>query len=181
MGELNIENVVGSGQLDAELDLTSLTEALGDRTRYEPEFHPGMYLRLCGEDGPLTTIYRTGKFHIVGAKSEDELHKIKEDTVSALSVVTEFDLSISQFKTQNFVCSGDVNHELDLAALSVGLGTEQTEYEPEQFAGLIYIPRTVDCTVLIFRSGKLIITGGNSFSDTKKAFNEVINRINQFL
>lgn len=181
MEKVKIENIVGSGQLDAEFDLSSTTEALGEQAQYEPETYPGMYLRIRGEDGPLTTVYRTGKFIVVGAESTEELHSVKEEAVNTLSLSTDMKLEINWFKIQNMVCTGDVGQELELSTLAIGLGVEETEYEPEQFAGLLYNPQSVDCTVMIFRTGKVIITGTTKVSDSEEAYAEVINRIEGLL
>ncbi|MHC3378194.1 TATA-box-binding protein [Haloarcula sp. H-GB5] len=181
MPNVAIENIVGSGQFIAEFDLMSLAEEFGEQAEYEPEIYPGMYLRFRGEDGPLTTVYRTGKFIVVGAKTVDELYDVKEAAVRRLSDVMDTDLTIDWFKIQNFVCSGDVGRELELATLAVGLGVEQTEYEPEQFAGLLYKPNNVDCTVMIFRTGKLIVTGATSLSDAEEAYDEITSRIDELL
>ena len=45
---------------------------------------------------------------------------------------------------------------------SDGLGLENVEYEPEQFPGLVYRIKQPKVVVLIFSSGKLVITGGKS-------------------
>jgi len=51
---------------------------------------------------------------------------------------------------------------LNLNAVALGLGLENIEYEPEQFPGLVYKIKRPKVVVLIFRSGKLVITGGKS-------------------
>jgi len=181
MRKVKIVNIVGSEQLETEFDLFSITEALGEQAQYEPEIYPGMYLRVRGEDEPLATVYRTGKFIVVGAESVDELHSVKEEAIKTLSLVTDMEVNVDWFKIQNIVCSSDAGHELKLTTLSIGLGVEQTEYEPEQFAGLLYKPQSVDCTVMIFRTGKMIITGATTLSDAKEAHTEVTNRIEGLL
>jgi transcription initiation factor TFIID TATA-box-binding protein len=45
---------------------------------------------------------------------------------------------------------------------AVALGLENIEYEPEQFPGLVYRIKVPKVVVLIFSSGKLVITGGKS-------------------
>jgi len=49
-----------------------------------------------------------------------------------------------------------------LNAVALGLGFENIEYEPEQFPGLVYRIKQPKVVVLIFGSGKLVITGGKS-------------------
>jgi transcription initiation factor TFIID TATA-box-binding protein len=47
-------------------------------------------------------------------------------------------------------------------AVALGLGFENIEYEPEQFPGLVYRIKQPKVVVLIFSSGKLVITGGKT-------------------
>jgi len=177
MSTLEVVNIVGSEQLATEFDLVSLSEDVGDQARYEPEMYPGMYLHVEGENGPLTTVYRTGKFIVVGATNLDELHRVKEAAVELLSETVGRELAIEWFRVQNFVCSGDVGRELDLSALTVALGMERTEYEPEQFAGLLYEPEDAACTVMLFRTGKVIVAGAASQEVAEAGFAEVVDRI----
>ena len=60
---------------------------------------------------------------------------------------------------QNLVITHDVGAKLNLPYLSVALPMERTEYEPEQFPGLIYRLDYPKVVCLIFGSGKMVITG----------------------
>jgi transcription initiation factor TFIID TATA-box-binding protein len=62
------------------------------------------------------------------------------------------------FEHSTSVFMEDLEREVNLSALAVALGMEDTEYEPEQFPGLIY---RADCgsTLLVFALGKVIISG----------------------
>lgn len=51
------------------------------------------------------------------------------------------------------------DQSLNLNALAIGLGLEVTEYEPEQFPGLVYRPAEAANVVLLFTSGRVVITG----------------------
>jgi transcription initiation factor TFIID TATA-box-binding protein len=158
---VEIVNAVGSGSFDREFDLSVVAEDLGSLAEFDEEKYPGMYVSLS-EDSPLATIYRTGKFIITGASSIDELYDLKEDLVDILiepGIILEDD--IEWFRVQNLVCTTVLNANLNLNALAIGLGLEQTEYEPEQFPGLIYRSPDFDCVVLIFSTGKAVITGSS--------------------
>jgi transcription initiation factor TFIID TATA-box-binding protein len=65
---INVVNVIGSGLLDAEFDLERVAADIGSIAEYDPDKYPGMYLRF-GEDAPLITVYRTGKYIVTGADS----------------------------------------------------------------------------------------------------------------
>jgi transcription initiation factor TFIID TATA-box-binding protein len=47
------------------------------------------------------------------------------------------------------------------------LGLEQTEYEPEQFPGLIYRNPGFECVALIFSTGKAVITGSSDLEEAE--------------
>lgn len=64
---------------------------------------------------------------------------------------------VDEFEVKNVVVTADIGQELNLDALAIVLGLEKTEYELEQFPGLIY--RSDYSTILIFAAGKIVITG----------------------
>jgi transcription initiation factor TFIID TATA-box-binding protein len=179
MSNLRVVNIVGSGAFDLELDLVALSNALGGRAEYEPEIYPAMYLRVCGQDGPLATIYRTGKFIIVGSDNEENLFYVKEEVVKAITEAIERPMKFEWFEIQNYVHKGDIGRELDLNALAIGLGLTKIEYEPEQFPGIIYRPDKYGCVILIFRSGKVVVTGTESKSDAETAYREIVEKIEE--
>ena len=70
---MEVVNVVGSGSLDLEFDLGKVSADLGSVAEYDPDKYPGMYIRF-GDDSPLITLYRTGKYIVTGADSEKKSH-----------------------------------------------------------------------------------------------------------
>jgi len=85
-----------------------------------------------------------------------------------ISVIDEPDV-----KVQNIVASADLGTDLNLNAIAVGLGLENVEYEPEQFPGLVYRLTDPRVVVLIFGSGKMVVTGGKSPEDAQKAVEKI--------
>ena len=79
-----IVNVIGFGSLDAEFDLERVAANIGPTAEYDLDKYPGMYLRF-GEDTPLITVYRTGKYIVTGADSEEEAHAIQERLLNLLA------------------------------------------------------------------------------------------------
>jgi transcription initiation factor TFIID TATA-box-binding protein len=171
---VKVVNMVGSGSLDIEIDLGTLSEEIGQpRARYDPEKYPGMYLRF-EEDGPLVTVYRTGKYVITGPTSKQELFDLRERFLKFLSDMDVIENAADEwFSVQNYVCTEDLGQTLDLSALAIGLGLERTEYEPEQFPGLIYSPEARDGVVLLFATGRIVITGCRSINEAKSIFNDL--------
>jgi transcription initiation factor TFIID TATA-box-binding protein len=80
---------------------------------------------------------------------------------------------------QNIVSSADLGHTLNLNALAIGLGLEDVEYEPEQFPGLVYRMDDPDVVILLFGSGKIVITGGKRTADAAEAVDVIVDRIDE--
>jgi transcription initiation factor TFIID TATA-box-binding protein len=81
------------------------------------------------------------------------------------------------FSIQNYVCTGELGQSLNLNALAIGLGLEKTEYEPEQFPGLIYRPLGADSVVLLFASGRVVITGSPDIEAAERALSMLKDKI----
>jgi transcription initiation factor TFIID TATA-box-binding protein len=85
------------------------------------------------------------------------------------------------FRIQNLVCTAELGKSLNLNALAIGLGLESTEYEPEQFPGLIYRPTGVDSVVLLFASGRVVITGSPNLNTAEQTFDALREEVTDLL
>lgn len=174
--DVKIVNIVGSAALGIEIDLYTLAEDIPE-AEYNPDNYHGMYLRF-GDDAPLVTLYRSGKYIITGANSTEELFELRGEVIEQLAEIGIVSDGVDDgFSIQNFVCQGDTGQTVNLNAAAIGLGLEQTEYEPEQFPGLVYRPDKYDCVLLLFASGKVIITGASKIEMAQQAFTDLVRRI----
>ena len=80
-----------------------------------------------------------------------------------------------EYKVQNIVTSADLGTPINLNKIAVGFNLDRIEYEPEQFPGLVYRLEEPKVVVLLFGSGKLIITGGKLPEDARKAVIKIIS------
>lgn len=178
--EVNVVNVVGSGKLGVELDLPALASDLAAETKYDPDEHTGMHVRL--KRGALITLYRTGSYHIVGVDSEKALFDARD---AFLETVREVGLDVPSsedpFNVRNLVTTTSLGESVNLNALAIGLGLEQVEYEPEQFPGLVYRPAEFDAVVLVFGSGKMVVTGVTSVEAAKRVRKSVAGEVDRLL
>lgn len=151
---------MGGGQLGCELDLEVVVEALQEhQSDMESNFHgPSTVTVRLDSDGPAITLYRTGTFQIRGTESGEALFAEKEKFISEL-VAIGIAVTDPEFEQKNAVYLDDLDQELQLETLAVSLGLEHVEYEPEQFPGAIYRPPDMDAILLIFATGKTIISG----------------------
>jgi TATA-box binding protein (TBP), component of TFIID and TFIIIB len=124
---------MGSGSLGQELDLRSLVGDLVENaeTPIDTNFtSEGMVTLYFGEDSPAYSLYRTGTFQIRGAETEADL----EDAESYLRTVLS-DVGVEmpeyEFRHVTSVFVGTLDTEVNLEALTIALGLENTEYETE--------------------------------------------------
>lgn len=174
---VSVENVVASGSLGIEIDLEAVADELSEIVEYDPEKYPGAYFRF-DESAPLITVYRTGKYIITGAGSEEEASATRTEFLQLLAdndIIPE--TGDEWYSIQNYVCMADIGQELNLSALAIGLGLEVTEYEPEQFPGLVYRLTDYDCVLLVFASGKVIITGTTDVESAEEVVTNFLDEI----
>jgi transcription initiation factor TFIID TATA-box-binding protein len=74
-------------------------------------------------------------------------------------------------KVENIVASTSFAEKLDLDMISQSL--EETEYEPEQFPGLVYRIKEPKVAMLLFGSGKIVCTGARKVSDVSVAVDKL--------
>ena len=178
---VKIVNVVGSGLLDAEFDLERVAADIGSIAEYDPDKYPGMYLRF-EEDASLITVYRTGKYIVTGADSEEEAHAIRERFLNLLAANRMITAPNDEwFRIQSLVCTAELGESLNLNALAIGLGLEKAEYEPEQFPGLIYRPPGANSVVLLFASGRVVITGSPDLDAAEETFTALRDEVTDLL
>lgn len=178
---LRIVNVVASGTLGRELDVYTVAEDIDAPVVKFPETsysHPVVYLR-SREEGPMATVFRSGSYHITGGDSVEETEELKEWLVTRLHRLgIEVDAT---FDIRNVVVVGDLATDVDLNQLVVHLGLTQTEYEPEQFPGVIYRPSGFSCVFLIFASGRVVVTGADSADTAFNGFDQLKTELSTVL
>ena len=76
---------------------------------------------------------------------------------------------------ENVVASASVDQKIDLNDVTKKF--PQTEYHPEQFPGLVFRLDNPRTATLIFRTGKMVCTGGKSEAMSIKAVNTVVNKL----
>jgi len=174
---IQIENVVASSDIGQELALEQLATDLRG-AEYNPDDFPGVVYRL---DDPksATLIFHSGKVVCTGTNSVDDVHAALEIVFEDLRELGIDVVSGPEIEVQNIVSSAGLGQSLNLNAIAIGLGLEQVEYEPEQFPGLVYRLDDPDVVVLLFGSGKLIITGGNDTDQAQQALLSVHDRLTE--
>lgn len=173
---ISIRNLVGSFEIGRRLDLNALAVDIPD-AEYHSETHSNMVYRSPDYESLTVLVPASGRVTVVGAKSKDEL---VEGARSFIEILESLGIEVkgrpNDLKIQNIVGTGEVGRELDLGALVVGLGLEDSEYNPEQFPGLIYRKPNLP-VILLFGSGKIVITGGKTYSQVLEGYETITEKI----
>lgn len=178
---VEIVNIVSTGSLGVELDLEKIASDVETIGEYDPNKHPGMYFRFEDESS-IVTLYRTGKYIVTGAKSMNDAYAIRDRFLHLLSNEGMIENADDEwFQVQNLVCTAELDQTVDLNSLAIGLGLEKTEYEPEQFPGLIYRPNESDGVFLLFSSGRVVITGDSDIDSVEQEFKNLNNKVQKIL
>lgn len=108
---------------------------------------------------PRTTalIFSSGKMVCTGAKSEEQ-SRLAARKYARVVQKLGFPAKFLDFKIQNMVGSCDVKFPIRLEGL-VLTHQQFSSYEPELFPGLIYRMIKPRIVLLIFVSGKVVLTG----------------------
>ena len=165
--EVQIENIVATVILEHPLDL-SLIETKLPEVDYNPDQFPGLVYRL---DQPKVTalIFKSGKMVVTGAKSVNQLVFAVKKILKTLMNKGIPIYGKPQIQIQNIVASANLGMMVDLEKAALALPGSM--YEPEQFPGLIYRMEKPVVVLLIFSSGKMVITGAKREEEVVKAVN----------
>jgi transcription initiation factor TFIID TATA-box-binding protein len=172
---ITIQNVVASTAIGQEIDLKSVTLAL-EGADYDPEQFPGLVYRTR-EPKTAALIFRSGKIVCTGAKSIEDVDRGLKKVFGKMNSVGIKVAGTPDITVQNIVASADLGSVLNLNAIAIGLGLENIEYEPEQFPGLVYRIDKPKVVVLLFGSGKLVVTGGKKPQDAEEAVERIVREL----
>lgn len=164
--KIKIENVVASTDIKKIISLDKLLGIL-EASEYEPEQFPGLVYRL-DEPRVATLIFRSGKIICVGARSTIAAKVALKKTVKKIKRigirVNEENIKV---KIENIVVAVNLEKDLNLDQLAFQL--EDSEYEPEQFPGLVYRIFEPKVAFLLFSSGRVVCAGAKSMDSVKIA------------
>jgi transcription initiation factor TFIID TATA-box-binding protein len=171
--EVQVVNIVVSTSLEHDIPLEKMAATLSN-TEYNPEQFPGLVIRIK-EPKTSALIFSSGKVVCTGART---LEKVEESIVKIIKSLEKIGIKITikpVIKIQNIVASGTIGMDLNLNVLAMKL--ENTEYEPEQFPGLVYKLPSAKATFLLFSNGKIVCTGTKSEQEVHQAMDILIDNL----
>lgn len=153
--DLKVQNIVATTSLGKPISLSKFARTQTN-TEYNPEQFPGLVLRIKKPKSAVL-VFSSGNLVCTGTKS---IAQVKEVIAQVIKQIAKIGVNITEkpkITVQNIVASGSIDLSLNLNILSLKL--ENTEYEPEQFPGLVYKLEEPTATFLLFSNGKLVCTG----------------------
>ncbi len=172
-----IQNIVSTVNLKCELDLRDI--ALKARNaEYNPKRFAAVIMRIR-EPKTTALIFKSGKMVCTGAKSEDDSRKAARIFAKTIQKIGYDNVKFADFTIQNIVGSCDLKFPI----LIDGLYCEHSkfsQYEPEIFPGLIYRMFDPKVVLLIFASGKIVLTGAKKRSHIYEAYQKIVGTLQSF-
>ncbi|KAF7684549.1 TATA-box-binding protein [Astathelohania contejeani] len=171
-----LQNVVSTVNLNCKLDL----KAIAMRARnaeYNPKRFAAVIMRIR-EPHTTALIFASGKMVITGAKSEHSSWVAARKYARILSKLG-FAIQFEDFKIQNIVSSCDTQFSIRLEGIALKHGNF-CSYEPELFPGLIYRMVKPKIVLLIFVSGKIVLTGAKVREEIYQAFDNIYPVLAQY-
>ena len=167
---IQVVNIVVSTSLEHDIPLEKMAATLSN-TEYNPEQFPGLVIRI---KDPKTSalIFSSGKVVCTGARSMDKVEESIKKIIKSLEKINVKIKIKPEIKIQNIVASGKIGMDLNLNTLAMKL--ENTEYEPEQFPGLVYKLPMAKATFLLFSNGKIVCTGTKSEEEVHAAVDKLV-------
>ena len=172
-----IQNIVATTSLEKPVPLTKLAKT-NPNTEYNPETFPGLVLRIK-EPKSAVLVFSSGNLVCTGTKSVAQVKEVVEEVIKQLKKISVNVTVKPKITVQNIVASGTINLKLNLNYLALEM--ENTEYEPEQFPGLVYKLIEPNATFLLFSNGKLVCTGTKNKQELDTSMEMVLKNVKEGL
>ena len=171
-----LQNIVSTANFKCILDLREIA-LKAKNAEYNPRRFAAVIMRI---KEPKTTalIFSSGKMVCTGARTEEESRQASR-IYAKIILKLGFPVKFSEFTVQNIVASCDVKFPIRLEGLA-NTFLKFCSYEPEMFPGLIFHMLEPKIVLLIFVSGKIVLTGAKKREDIYRAYQKIIPILNQF-
>ena len=187
--EPKLQNIVSTANLGCQLKLRTIA-LQAQNAEYNPKRFAAVIMRIR-EPKTTALIFSSGKMVCTGAKSEDDSRKASRKYAKIIKSLG-FNVEFKEFKVQNIVGSCDIKFQIHLNKLNMHLGRLNSSrgnrkdkkyvchYEPEIFPGLIYHMNEPEIVLLIFVSGKIVLTGAKEKREIFEAFDKIFPLLKKF-
>jgi transcription initiation factor TFIID TATA-box-binding protein len=145
-------------------------------TEYNPETFPGLILRVKKPKSAVL-VFSSGNLVCTGTKSLAQVKLVVEEVIKILKKINIKITEKPKITVQNIVASGSIDLMLNLNHLALEL--ENTEYEPEQFPGLVYKITEPVATFLLFSNGKFVCTGTKNNNELNNSVDKLVSNLKE--
>ena len=168
-----IQNIVATASLEKPVPLVKLARTQPN-TEYNPKTFPGLVLRVK-EPKSAVLVFSSGNLVCTGTKSIAQVKEVINVVIKQLRKISVNVTIKPKITVQNIVASGNINLKLNLNFLALEM--ENTEYEPEQFPGLVYKLNEPNATFLLFSNGKLVCTGTKNKQQLEDSMKQLLKNV----
>ena len=169
-----LQNVVATFNIG--LDRINLRNLALERPfiEYNPYKFAAATMRILN---PRTTAlaFASGNMVCTGAKTE-ALSRLASRKYVRLLQKHDVPVSFRDFKIQNIVAASNVGRTIKLNELAEMYGP-YVSYEPDLFPGLVFRTTAPKLVFLIFRSGKVVITGAKKREQIDQTFDKLYQNV----
>src|SRR3989339_439778 len=175
--KLKVQNIVATTSLEKEVSLTKLARTQPN-TEYNPDTFPGLVLRVK-EPKSAVLVFSSGNLVCTGTKSVAQVKEVIEQVIKQIAKIGVNVTAKPKITVQNIVASGTIDLKLNLNFLALEM--QNTEYEPEQFPGLVYKLIEPNATFLLFSNGKLVCTGTRNKQQLEFSMEQLLKNVKNAL
>src|SRR3989344_756921 len=122
-------------------------------------------------------VFSSGNLVCTGTKSVAQVKEVINQVIKQIAKIGVKITDKPKITVQNIVASGSIDLTLNLNVLALQL--ENTEYEPEQFPGLVYKLVDPTATFLLFSNGKLVCTGTKNKAQLEESMSQLNRNIKE--
>ncbi|KAK0429303.1 hypothetical protein QR680_011307 [Steinernema hermaphroditum] len=172
-----LQNIVSTVNLGTPLKLHEIAQHARN-IEYNPRRFGAAVLRIRS---PRTTalLFASGKMVITGAKTQEQSREAGRKFARIVQKLG-FKAKFNNFKVQNIVACANVNFMIRLEGVAT-IHHQFCTYEPELFPGIVYRMVKPRVVLLIFSTGKVVITGAQNEESIAQAFAQIYPLLQMFI
>lgn len=174
----NVQNVVATFSLGTNVHLPTIAMSARN-VEYNPKRFAALIMRIR-EPKTTALIFTNGKVVVTGAKCKERSCVACRKFARVVQKVG-YEAKFKDFKIRNVVASIDMQFPVNVSALSLDKEHGKTaSYEPEIFPGLVYHLATPVVVLLIFTTGKIVVTGAKCEMEVYAAKDAIVPIVGLF-
>lgn len=185
----SVENIVANSRLamgELDLDLEKIMNEIGEDEVHEiklADTQPGVQITI-DEHSPTVTVYKSGKYNMIGAKSRQQLKVENKKLIDLIKKVYDVDedVGVNSLNVNNLLVKVGLEKRINLTELNKnGLPSEDVEYTPEAFPALYYRSNEYDCDFSIFSTGYILSVKAKDMDDCAEDIDRFIDEFNSIV